>query len=207
LAWTRPTPERNIVIAFATRSAGDSLTRMRLDLYDNSDFDRGAGTFKEGLWLLCKCLFFLNPFPWPSALRVRLLRVFGAHLGQGVVIRSGVNITFPWHFTAGNHVWIGDDVLILSLASVTLGSNICISQRTFLCTGSHDWRKETFDLQTRPIVVEDGVWISAMAFIGPGTSIGRESVISAGTVLMKTLPANSLAKGNPAIVTAKSPDL
>ncbi len=177
--------------------------RIRLDLYDNSEFDRGAGRLKEALWVLCKCVFFLNPFPWPSLLRIWLLRFFGAHLGQGVVIRSGVNITFPWRLTVGNHVWIGEEVLILSLAPVTLGSNICVSQRAFLCTGSHAWQREAFDLQTRPIVVEDGVWISAQAFIGPGTRIGSNSVISAGTVLMKTIPDNSFARGNPATVSPK----
>jgi putative colanic acid biosynthesis acetyltransferase WcaF len=176
---------------------------MRLDLYDNSDFDRGASRLKEALWVLCKCLFFLNPFPWPSFVRVRLLRLFGAQVGRGVVIRSGVNISFPWRLTVGNHAWIGEEVLILSLARVTLGSNVCVSQRAFLCTGSHDWRSEAFDLQTRPIVVEDRVWISAQAFVGPGTFIGSGSVISAGTVLMKTIPSNSFARGNPATVSPK----
>ena len=191
--------------SFLNPSAGksSSSSQIRLDLYDNSDFDRGAGRLKEALWVLCKCVFFLNPFPWPSFLRIWLLRLFGAQLGHGVVIRSGVNITFPWRLTVGNHVWIGEEVLILSLAPVTLGSNICISQRAFLCTGSHAWRCETFDLQTHPIVVEDRVWISAQAFIGPGARIGSDSVIGAGTVLMKTIPNNSFASGNPAMVTPK----
>ena len=180
---------------------------LRLDLYDNSDFDRGAHRLKEALWVLCKCLFFLNPFPWPSALRTSLLRLFGAQLGRGVVIRSGVNITFPWRFTVGNHVWIGDEVLILSLAQVTLGSHVCISQRAFLCTGSHDWRRETFDLQTRSIIVEDHVWISAQAFIGPGTNIGSHSVIGAGAVLLTNIPGNSLARGNPATISTRSSEV
>jgi putative colanic acid biosynthesis acetyltransferase WcaF len=177
---------------------------MKLDLYDNSDFDRGAGRVKEGLWLLSKVLFFLNPFPWPSALRIFLLRLFGARVGQHVVIRAGVNISFPWRLTVGDHVWIGEDVYVLSLAPVTLGSHVCLSQRAFLCTGSHDWKRETFDLQVKPIVVENEVWIAAQAFIGPGTCIGRGSIVSAGTVLMKSIPPNSLAKGNPAQISVKS---
>jgi putative colanic acid biosynthesis acetyltransferase WcaF len=177
--------------------------RLRLDLYDNSDFDRGASRLKEALWVLCKCVFFLNPLPWPSAVRVWLLRLFGARIGSRVVIRSGVNITFPWRFTTGDHVWIGDEVFILSLATVTLGSHVCISQRAFLCTGSHAWRHETFDLRTRAIVVEDSVWIAAQAFVGPGTRIGDNSVVSAGAVVMKSMPSHSLAVGNPAVVRLK----
>src|SRR5260221_2275107 len=117
---------------------------MRLDLYNHSNFDRGASPIKEGLWILCKCLFFLNPFPWHSSLRTFLLRLFGARVGRNVIIRSGVNISFPWRFVAGNHVWIGEEVSILSLAPVTIGSHVCISQRAFLCTGSHAWKSETF---------------------------------------------------------------
>ncbi len=177
---------------------------MRLDLYDNSDFDRGASRFKEALWILCKGLFFLNPFPWPSSLRVFFLRLFGAQIGQGMVIRSGAHIYFPWRFVAGDHIWIGEDVYLLNLAPITLGSQICISQRAFLCTGSHSWRSEAFDLQTFPIVVEDQVWIAAQAFIGPGVRMGRGSVIAAGSVLMKTVPENSLVKGNPAILSLKT---
>jgi len=176
---------------------------LRLDLYNNSGFDRGAGRIKEGLWILCKCVFFLNPFPWPSALRTALLRLFGARLGLDVVVRSGANITFPWRFTAGDHVWIGEDVLVLSLAPVTLGSHVCVSQRAFLCSGSHAWRRETFDLRTRPIVVGDSVWIAAQAFVGAGVTIGSGSVVSVGAVVTADVPGNSLVRGNPATIVPK----
>jgi len=179
---------------------------MRLDLYDNSAFDRGAGPVREALWMLCKGVFFLNAFPWPSSIRVFWLRLFGARVGKQVVIRAGVNISFPWRLTVGDHVWIGEEVYVLSLAPVTLGSHVCVSQRAFLCTGSHDWRRENFDLQVRPITVEDEVWIAAQAFIGPGVCVGRGSIVGAGTILLKTLPPNSMAKGNPAQFSAK-PDV
>ncbi|MEJ0001108.1 MAG: hypothetical protein WDO13_19295 [Verrucomicrobiota bacterium] len=96
------------------------VAALRLDLYDNSDFDRGAGRLKESLWVLCKTVFFLNPLPWPSSLRVALLRLFGARIGQGVVIRSGFHVWFPWRLTVGDHVWLGEEVFVLSLAPVTI---------------------------------------------------------------------------------------
>jgi putative colanic acid biosynthesis acetyltransferase WcaF len=179
---------------------------MKLDLYNNSDFDRGAGPVREGLWMLCKCLFFIPSFPWPSVVRVFWLRFFGARVGKGVVIRSGFNISFPWRFVVGDHVWLGENVFILSLAPVILGSNVCISQKAFLCTGSHDWRSDAFTLQVKSITIENEVWIAAQAFIGPGVSIGHGSIVAAGTVLMEPLPPDSIAKGNPALVTPKSQD-
>ena len=174
-----------------------------LSIYDNSDFDRGAPGWKEALWVLTRCIFFQNPLPWPSALRVELLRAFGAKVGTGVVIRSNVNVSFPWRLAIGDHVWIGEEVGILSLAQVTIGSNVCISQRAYLCTGSHDYRREDFKLVTRPITVHDSSWIAAAAFIGPGVVIGSGSVVAAGSVVFEDVPPNSIARGNPATIKGK----
>jgi len=159
---------------------------MRLDRFDNSDFDRGASRLKEVLWWVIRSLLFAPWFPVPSFLKVFSLRLFGAVIGRGVVIRSRVNVTFPWNLRIGDHVWIGDEVLILSLAPVTIGSHVCISQRAFLCTGSHKFRSEAFDLVTRPIVIGEGSWVAANVFIGPGVTIASGSVCPAGSVVMKS---------------------
>ncbi len=155
---------------------------IRLSAYDNSSFSRGASQMKELLWWVARSLFFAGWFPLPSSLRVAVLRVFGAKIGNGVVIRSRVNITFPWRLEVGNDVWIGEEVLILSLEKVTIGSNVCLSQRAFLCTGSHDFSKETFNLLTRPITIGDGCWVCAQAFVGPGTVVPRGTMIKAGEI-------------------------
>lgn len=110
------------------------------------------------------------------------LRLFGAKVGIGVVIRSRVNITFPWKLEIGDHVWIGDEVLILSLAPVRIGTNVCLSQRAFVCTGSHDFRSEGFDLITKPVVIGDGCWVAACAFIGPGAILPQGTMVRAGEV-------------------------
>ena len=156
---------------------------MDLSKYNNSGFHRGAPRWKEVLWWVTRSLLFARWFPVPSPLKVAALRAFGAKVGEGVVIRSRVNITFPWKLEIGNHVWIGDEVLILSLDEVTIGSNVCISQRAFLCTGSHDFRSESFDLITRPIVIRDGCWIAAQAFVGPGVTLDPGSMVKALSVV------------------------
>src|SRR6266853_2752818 len=170
---------------------------MDLSIYDNSDFDRGAPRWKEAVWILVRFLFFQNAFPWPSSLRCVLLRIFGAKIGRAVVIRANANISFPWRLTIGDHVWIGEDVGILSLAQVTIESNVCVSQRAYLCTGSHEFRREDFKLKVAPITVRTGSWVAAAAFIGPGVEIGAGSVVSAGSVVLKNVPANVLVQGNP----------
>ncbi|MGV3533757.1 MAG: WcaF family extracellular polysaccharide biosynthesis acetyltransferase [Chthoniobacteraceae bacterium] len=171
---------------------------MRLEGYTTGGFDRGAPRWKELLWVLAKVVFFENGLPWPSTLRVALLRAFGATVGRGVVIRSRVNITFPWRLTIGDHVWLGEEVLILSLAPVTLESDVCISQRAFLCTGSHRFDSPGFDLVTKPITIRRGSWIAAQAFIAPGVSIGPDSMVAAGSVVTRDVEPGKVVAGNPA---------
>ena len=173
---------------------------MDLSIYDNSDFDRGAPRWKEAVWILVRFLFFQNAFPWPSPLRCAVLRAFGAKIGRGVVIRANVNISFPWRLTIGDHVWIGEDVGILTLASVTIESNVCISQRAYLCTGSHDFRREDFKLQVAPITVREGSWIAAASFIAPGVVIGSGAIVSAGSVVFANVAPKTFVRGNPATV-------
>jgi putative colanic acid biosynthesis acetyltransferase WcaF len=155
---------------------------INLAKFDNSSFTRGVPRWREVLWWVARSVFFAPWFPVPSSIKVVVLRVFGAKIGSGVVIRSRVNITFPWRFECGDQVWIGDEVLILALDRVRVGSNVCISQRVFLCTGNHDFRKETFDLITEPIEIGDGCWIAAAAFVGPGSVIPDGTMVKAGEV-------------------------
>lgn len=168
--------------------------------YTTGGFQRGASPLKEAAWWAVRALFFQTLVPWPSGLRVALLRLFGARIGQGVVIRSHVNITFPWRFSAGDHVWIGDEVLILTLAQVTIESNCCISQRAFICTGSHDFSTPAFSLQTKPIIIHAGTWVAAAAFIAPGVQIGPGSMVAAGSVVLADVGARMIVRGNPAVV-------
>ena len=166
----------------------NSSERIRLDQFSIGDFDRGASRVKELTWMCVKAFVLQFHFPLPSSFRAFVLRCFGAKVGKGVVIRSGVNITYPWKLTLGDHCWIGEDVLILSLAHVTIGEHCCISQRVFLCTGSHDFSKTTFDLIARPIVIEPSCWIAACAFVGPGSIVPAGTMIKANaTVTAKDL--------------------
>ncbi len=169
-----------------------------LSKFNNAGFDRGAPRWKEAAWWVVRSLLFAPWFPVPSPLKVAALRAFGAKVGAAVVIRSRVNVTFPWRIEIGDQVWIGDEVLILSLDRVVIGSNVCLSQRSFLCTGSHDFGLETFDLQTAPIQVGDGCWIGAQSFVGPGVCLGPGSRCLAGSVVVKDVAPGATVRGVPA---------
>lgn len=171
---------------------------MDLRKFDSAGFDRGAPRWKEALWLVVRSVFFAGWLPLPSVLRVFWLRVFGARVGKGVVIRSRVNITFPWRLTCDDNVWIGEEVVILSLAEVRIGHSVCISQRAFLCTGSHDFSKTSFDLLTQPIEIGAGSWIGACAFVAPGVEMGKGSRCLPGAVVTKSVARGTTVGGIPA---------
>lgn len=172
--------------------------RVDLSRYTTGRFDRGAGVVKEGLWLAVSFILFrLCPFSF-SALKRTVLRLFGAEIGRGVTIKPQVKITFPWKLVVGNHVWLGEECWLLNLEQITIGSNVCISQRAFLCTGSHNFKLTTFDLITLPIKLEDGSWVGAGAWIGPGVTVGSHAVLTAQSVATRNLEANGIYQGNPA---------
>lgn len=171
---------------------------INLAQFKNDSFDRGAPAWKEGLWWVVRSLLFAPWFPLPSLVKVTALRAFGATAGRCVVIRSRVNITFPWKLTLGDRVWIGDEVSILSLERIEIGSDVCVSQRVFLCTGSHDFSKDSFDLITLPIVIGDGCWIGAQSFVGPGVTFRPGSRCLAGAVVVKDVEAGETVSGVPA---------
>lgn len=175
----------------------------QLNTYDNSWYQPGGATIKRLLWYFVNILFFtnrLNPF---ISLKVRLLKLFGARIGKGVVIKPAVNIKYPWRLKIGDYAWIGEGVWIDNLADVTIGSHACISQGAMLLTGNHNYKKVSFDLMLKPIVLEAGVWIGAQAIVCPGVYAETHAILSVGSVATTRLEAYGIYQGNPAIFTRK----
>ena len=170
-----------------------------LSKFENSSFSRGASKIKEFLWLSLRGLFFdFSVMPW-FKIRIAILRMFGAEVEGKVVIKPGAKITFPWKLKIADNSWIGEEVWLMNLDKISIGKNVVLSQRAYLCTGSHDWSRESFDLITKPIIIEDGAWICANVFVGPGVTVGENCVVTAGSVVTKDLPANMICSGNPAV--------
>lgn len=177
------------------------MSRTDLSTYNNNWYKPtiGASTLKQMLWYITNVCFFINPLNPLSGLKCFLLKCFGTKLGKNVVIKPGVNIKYPWKLKIGDHVWIGERVWIDNLAVVTIGSHACISQKAMLLTGNHDYKKQSFDLMVKEIVLEDGVWIGANTLVCPGVTAYSHSVLTAGSVATKSLEPYTIYSGNPAI--------
>ncbi|MDA3946974.1 MAG: WcaF family extracellular polysaccharide biosynthesis acetyltransferase [Helicobacteraceae bacterium] len=173
------------------------MNKVKLHQYNNDNYKPG-GTLKKMLWYFTNMLFFKTLLPFPSSMKTALLRAFGAKVSQGVVIKPDVNVKYPWFLEIGEHCWIGEGVWIDNLAEVTIGSNVVLSQGTYLLTGSHDYKRETFDLVLGEIVLEEGVWIGAKATVCPGVTCRSHSVLAVGSVATKELEAYTIYQGNPA---------
>lgn len=169
-----------------------------LSLYDNSWYNPGGSALKRTIWYFVNALFLKNHLNPLSGFKVRLLRMFGAKIGRGVVIKPGVNVKYPWLLTVGNHTWIGEDVWIDNLAQVTIGDNCCISQGAMLLCGNHNYRISSFDLIVKPINIENGAWVGAKSIVCPGVTVGNHAVLSVGSVANKSLNEYCVYAGTPA---------
>jgi len=171
--------------------------------YSVAEFDRGASRVKEALWVLVSfCLFRLVPLKL-SRFKSVVLRCFGAEIGEGVVIKPNVTITFPWKLTIADHVWLGEECWLLNLAPIKIENNVCVSQRAFLCTGSHDYKSLGFDLIVKPIILERGAWVGSGAWVGPGVRVGSHAVLAANSVTAKDLESFGIYQGNPAVLVRR----
>jgi putative colanic acid biosynthesis acetyltransferase WcaF len=82
---------------------------------------------------------------------------------------------------------------------VNIGPQCCISQGAVLITGSHDYKKSSFDLRLGEIRLEQGVWIGAGAMVGPGVTCHSHSVLALNSVATEDLDPYMIYQGNPAV--------
>ena len=172
--------------------------KVDLSKYNNQWFNPGGSALKRTLWFFINGLIFINPLVPVNGIKIWLLRLFGAQVGTGVVIKPNVNIKYPWLLTIGNHVWIGEKVWIDSLAPIAIKDHVTLSQGAMLLTGSHNYKAEAFDLLVNNITLEDGVWIGAQAVVCPGVTCFSHSILAVGSVATKNMEPYFIYQGNPA---------
>lgn len=175
-----------------------NLAKTNLNKFNNQWYHPGASKLKMLLWYYTNIFFFTSRWLPDSGFKVFLLRLFGAKVGAGVVIKPAVNIKYPWRLTIGSFVWIGEGVWIDNLENVVIGDNVCISQGAMLLCGNHNYKKTTFDLIVGSITLEDGVWVGAQSVVCPGVQCKSHSLLTVNSVATQNLDAYTIYQGNPA---------
>ena len=176
---------------------GESWVDLRK--YNPSQHDRQRQNWVVILWWLIQGVLFPLSLHNLNGFRAWLLRLFGAKIGQGVVIRPTARFTYPWKIEIGDHSWIGDDVVLYSVDRIEIGCHCVISQKSYLCTGSHDIADSSFSLITAPIKIGNGVWVASDCFIAAGVAIGANSVVGARSSVFSNIPAQKIAWGSPSM--------
>ena len=95
------------------------------------------------------------------------------------MIRSSVKITYPWKVSIGSNTWLGDYVELYSLGEIAIGSDVVISQKSYICAATHDYSKPSFDMVSMSVIVQDQVWIATDVFVALGVTISHGAIISA----------------------------
>jgi len=139
-----------------------------------------------------------------GAERRRLLtELFGAY-GEGSEIRPPLYCDYGYQTRVGARTFANFGLVILDVASVTIGDDVQIGPYVQLLTAGHpveaDARRDKWEY-AQPITIENNVWLGGGVIVGPGVTIGENTVVGAGSVVTRDLPANVVAVGSPARVT------
>ena len=132
--------------------------------------------------------------PW----RLFLLRLFGAKVHKNSGVYSSCKIWAPWNLDLDDKAWLGPEVDCYNVALVKLGVKVTVSQKSYLCTASHDFTDKNHPLIASPIIIEDQAWIAADVFVGPGVTIGQGAVVGACSAVFKDVEPWTVVGGNPA---------
>jgi putative colanic acid biosynthesis acetyltransferase WcaF len=169
---------------------------IELSRAGRGNFVSRRGKLTQIAWFIIEaCIINSRLVPIPGV-RAALLRMFGAKIGRNCRFLHPIRVKYPWNLEVGDDSWFGEDVWIYNQDHIRIGSNVCVSQGTFLTTGSHD-AATNMDLRVAPIVIEDGAWISSRCIVQMGVVIGESAVITPSSVVHKSIEAGSVYGGNP----------
>ena len=159
---------------------------------------RGASIVKVQLWWFIYSFFFKPSPQFMYAWRRTLLRLFGAEIGRKVIIRSSAEIIYPWKVSIGENSWIGDRVVLYSLGNIKIGNDTVIPQECYLCSGTHKYNSDDFDIMSKDIIIGSKCWIATDVFIAPGIIIGDAAIVGARSSVFTNLDSQKIYVGSPA---------
>ncbi len=175
---------------------------MEYELYDAT----AQELFEKRNFIKDLCFEYNNLKPSLLEERDKLIRKIIGKAGKNIFIEQQFWCDYGFNIEVGDNFYANHGLVILDGAKVTFGNNVFIAPQCGFYTAGHP-----LDFETRntgfeyalPITVGDNVWIGGMVSVMPGVKIGSGSVIGGGSVVVKDIPENVLAVGNPCRVIRK----
>jgi maltose O-acetyltransferase len=155
--------------------------------------------------LLLDILFAPLPLYVGGRVRSWLLRTTGFKIGHGTLIWGSPSISgnhnMYQHLSIGEFCAINIGCFFDLGADITIGNHVSIGHQVMILTTSHKLgpaERRAGELTTSPVRIENGAWLGARSTILPGVTIGAGAIVSAGSVVNKDVPPNTIAAGSPA---------
>lgn len=139
--------------------------------------------------------------PLSSRGRALLYRLLSATFGRAPTIKGGCRVN-GIGLRVGDRVFINRSCYFDLSARIEIGNDVVVGHHTVFVTANHelgDERRRCGAVSPAPIIVEDGAWIGCRSVILPGVRIGRGSVVGAGSIVTRDVPANTVVRGTPAV--------
>ena len=142
----------------------------------------------KAMWRLAEFIFVSNQIQVVSAIRVMVLRLFGATIGSGCVIRP-CRVHHPWMLVIGDRCHIGERTWIINPDKLIIGSDTMLSAECIINTGSHDIT--TMEGVTKPVVIGSRVWLTTRIMVMYGVTIDDGVVVTPGSIVSRSLEGSA----------------
>lgn len=155
------------------------------------------------MWSVCHAVLYR---PTPNVaykFRIMILRLFGANIHSTAHPYPKCRIWAPWNLTMAAHSCLANNVDCYNVAPVMLEEYAIVSQYSYLCSASHDFRDAAFPLFSNPITIKRQAWVAARAYVGPGVVVGEGAVVGANSCVYKKVDPWTIVGGNPARVIGR----
>ena len=138
--------------------------------------------------------------PGVTKRRVELLNKLLANMGENCYIEPPLHANWGCHTHLGNNVYANFNLTLVDDTDIYIGDSVMLGPNVVLATAGHpvdpELRRLVYQFN-QPIHIGNNVWLGAGVIVLPGVTIGDNSVVGAGSVLTKDIPANVVAVGNP----------
>ena len=172
------------------------MRKVYLSKYENKFSKKNQ--IKRLFWSIVWFIF-AKPLPRSTGnqWKIFLLKLFGAKISKNATVYSSVKIYAPWNLEMHDYSCLAPEVDCYNVDKIIIGAHSTVSQKSFLCSASHDISKSSIPLITAPIVIKDQVWVGASVFIGMGVLIEQGAVVGATSSVYKNVESWTVVGGNP----------